>query len=163
MTFSYSRQIPPGGTGEITLKIKTDGEAGNKIIKKAIVYTNDPKNAIINLVLTGDVISPAIIAPKAARLIGLAGDTIQTDIKITPPANNKFDVTDVRAENGTHIRYELKKKKKSEAQFFILSVTNTKPDPGRYFDKITLTTTSTISPEIDIRVFGIIREKTEKH
>jgi len=43
----------------------------------------------------------------------------------------------------------------------MLHVSNIKPYAGRYFDKITLTTTSKISPELMIRVFGIIRDASE--
>ena len=159
MAVSYSRQIPPGGTGEVTLKVKTDGQAGNKMKHRATVYTDDPDNATIELIMTGEVISPADVNPKVARLVGQAGNPIQTDVIITPPAINIFDIIDVKAKDGTNIRFKLEKKAKSDPQQFILHITNLKPGPGRYFDKITLTTTSTISPKIDIRVFGIIREK----
>jgi len=95
LTVSYSREIPPGGTGEVTLKIKTDGKAGEKISKTATVYTDDPKNPKIDITLTGEVLSAAEIEPKAVRLIGKAGESIQTAVKITPPAINMFDITDV--------------------------------------------------------------------
>ena len=159
LTVSYSRQIPPGGTGEITLKVKTDGEAGKKINKHTTVYTNDPNKATFELTLTGEIISAADVNPKIARLVGPAGDAIQTDITITPPAINKFDITGMKAKDGTNIRFKMEKKVKSDPKHFILHISNIKPDPGRYFDKITLKTTSTLSPEISIRVFGIIREK----
>lgn len=97
--------------------------------------------------------------PKVARLVGRSGDKIQTDVTITPPAINKFDITGVSAKDGTNIRFKIEKKPKSDPQRFVLHISNIKPDPGRYFDKIILTTTSTVSPEITIRVFGIIREK----
>lgn len=159
LTVSYSRQIPPGGTGEITLKVKTEGKAGKKVKQHATVYTDDPNVATIELTLTGEVISAADVNPRVARLTGQAGDTIFTDVTITPPAINKFDITDVRAKDGTNISFKMEKKIKSDPKHFMLHISNIKPDPGRYFDKITLKTTSTISPEINIRVFGIIREK----
>jgi hypothetical protein len=65
----------------------------------------------------------------------------------------------VRAKDGTNINFKMEKKVKSAPKHFMLHISNIKPDPGRYFDKITLKTTSAISPEISIRVFGIIREK----
>jgi len=159
LTYSYSRQIPPGGTGEVTLKINTDGEAGHKVVKKAVVYTNDPENAIIDLILTGNVISPVDIEPKAARLIGIAGEKIQIDIKIMPPANNQFDITSFKAEDGQNIKVQLENIKAQGNPVFILRISNVNPNPGRYSDKIFLTTTSTLNPEITVRVFGIIREK----
>jgi hypothetical protein len=123
------------------------------------VYTDDPGKATIELTLTGEVISAADVNPKVARLVGQAGDAIQIDVTITPPAINKFDITDVKAKDGANIRFKMEKKTKPDPQRFILHISNIKPDPGRYFDKITLTTTSTLSPEISIRVFGIIRGK----
>ena len=145
----------------MTIKIKTDGKAGEKITQTATIYTDDPENSKIALTLTGDVIPPADINPQAARLMGKAGEKIQVDIKITPPKNNIFDITDVTAEEGKNIRFDLEKKMDKGNPTFILHVANVKPDPGRYFDKIILKTTSTVSPELQIRVFGIIRDAAE--
>lgn len=149
--------------GEVTVKVKTNGKAGEKILKKVTIYTDDPKNPKIDITLTGNVIPAADIEPKAARLMGNAGEKIQADIKITPPKNNMFDITEVKAEEGRNIRFQLEKMNKSGSRFFILHVSNIKPDASRYFDKITLKTTSTISPELTVRVFGIIRYPSEKH
>jgi hypothetical protein len=107
------------------------------------------------------VIPAADIDPKAARLMGSAGDTIQVDINITPAKDNLFDITEVTAKDGTNIRFELEKKTKKDNQAFILHVKNIKPEAGRYYDKILLKTTSAISPEFQIRVFGIIREASK--
>jgi hypothetical protein len=141
----------------VTLKIKTDGKAGEKVTQTATMYADDPKNARIELTLTGEVIPPAEINPQAARLMGKAGEKIQADVKITSHQNNIFDIRDVSAEDGKFIRFDLEKKTTNGIQTFILHVSNIKPDPGRYFDKIVLKTTSAISPELQIRVFGIIR------
>ena len=157
MAVSYSRQIPPGGTGEITLKIKTDGKAGQTIRHHATVYTDDPDHAAVELTLTGDVIPAADIHPIAARLIGSAGTPIQTDITITAPPPNPFDITGVEASDGKNIRVVLKKTPESGGLSYVLHITNQKKDPGRYTDMIRLTTTSAISPELVVRVYGIIR------
>jgi hypothetical protein len=145
----------------VTLKIKTDGKAGEKISQIATVYTDDPENAKIELTLTGDVMPPADVNPQAVRLMGKAGEKIQADVTITPPENNPFDITEAAAEEGRNMRFDLEKKADKGGQTFILHVTNLKPDAGRYFDKIVLKTTSAISPEIHVRVFGIIRGTSE--
>jgi len=98
------------------------------------------------------------VNPKVARLVGKAGELIQTDVTITPPSVNLFDITDIRVQEGKNIRFKMQTKIKSDPKQFVLHISNTKPDPGRYFDKIILKTNSVISPEINIRVFGIIRE-----
>ncbi len=127
----------------------------------AVVFSDDPENAKIELTLSGNVIAPADISPQAARLVGKAGENIQAVVHITPPKNNIFDITDAKAEDGKFIAFQLEKKEDKGAQTFILHVSNKKPDPGRYFDKIILKTTSPISPELNVRVFGIIRETSD--
>jgi hypothetical protein len=145
----------------VTLKIKTDGKAGEQVVQNATVYTNDPERPKIILTLIGDVIPAADIDPKAARLMGTAGGKIQADVTIVPPKDNLFEITDVEAEEGGNIRFHLEKMTDKVNRKFILHVENIKPDPGRYFDKIVLKTTSAISPELYIRVFGIIRDPAE--
>jgi hypothetical protein len=157
MAVSHARQIPPGGTGQITLKLKTDGKAGETIRHQATLYTDDPQNATIELTMTGKVIAAADIEPKAARLIGPAGSSVQTRIKITPPAANPFHITSQTAADGKNIAFQLQEKTEAGTAFFILGISNTRKAPGRYSDQITLTTTSTISPELVVRVYGIIR------
>ncbi|RJP46761.1 MAG: hypothetical protein C4548_02015 [Desulfobacteraceae bacterium] len=90
--------------------------------------------------------------------MGPAGASIGTEIKITPAAVNPFAVKSVTAEDGKHISFHIEKKSDAGGPHFILYVSNTRKDPGRYSDKIILATTSIISPEITVRVFGIIRE-----
>ena len=142
----------------MTLKIKTDSEAGNSVKKTATVYTNDPAHAAIALTLTGQVLSAADIKPIAARLLGQAGQQIQTKVTITPPELNPFDIVSATAEDGKNIRFQIEKKTDTGKRWFILLVINRKAETGRYFDKIILKTTSAISPELQVRVFGIIRD-----
>ncbi len=142
----------------MTLKIKTYGRAGEKITQTGTLYTNDPQRPKIAVTLSGDVIAAAHIDPKAARLVGRAGEPIRTKINITPPAINPFDITEAKAENGAHIKFYLEKNK-TKGGPFILHIENTRPDPGRYSDKIILKTTSPASPELQVRVFGIIRDQ----
>ncbi|MDA8404956.1 MAG: hypothetical protein M0Z56_12305 [Desulfobacteraceae bacterium] len=144
----------------MALKIKTNGEAGNRVKKTATVYTNDPAHATILLTLAGQVLFPADITPKAARLIGQAGQELKTEVTITPPEQNPFDIVSATAENGANIQFQIKKQHIAGKQSFILLVKNRKPDPGRYFDMIVLKSTSAVSPELHIRVYGIIREAT---
>ena len=144
--------------GEVTLRIKTDGQAGNFVKKTATVYTNDPTHATVALTMIGEVLSAADIKPISARLMGRAGQQIQTKVTITPPELNPFDIVSATAEDGTNIRFQIEKKTDADKRSFILLVINRKTETGRYFDKIILKTTSALSPELQVRVFGIIRD-----
>ena len=104
-------------------------------------------------------IAPADIEPVAARLIGPAGASIKTEIRITPASINPFDILHAAAEDGAHFRFSLEKNRQSEPPHFILRLHNIRTSPGRYADRIILKTTSPVSPELTVRVIGIIREK----
>ncbi|NOY70156.1 MAG: DUF1573 domain-containing protein [Deltaproteobacteria bacterium] len=151
--------MPPGKAGQVTLELKTDGDAGQKIKKSATVFTNDPENSKLRLTIEGEIVSAAKIMPKAARLMGHAGEKIAADITITPIEANPFDIVNALADKGKNYTYSLEKKPGApgDKAAYILHVSNKINHPGRYFDKIALHTTSKISPVIIIRVFGIIR------
>jgi hypothetical protein len=110
------------------------------------------------LALTGDILPPARLTPQTARLIGPAGTPLAAAITITPSPGNPFAITGAKVEHGGNIVFDLKKKPDAAEPHFILHITNTRKNPGRYSDKIILTTTSAMSPELTVRVFGIIRE-----
>ncbi|MEZ4549878.1 MAG: hypothetical protein R2874_05200 [Desulfobacterales bacterium] len=134
MAVSYARQLPPGGTGQITLKLKTDGKAGEIIRHQATLYTDDPENATILLTMTGKVVAPAEIDPKAARLIGPAGSPVHARVKITPVATNLFQITSMLPTGKTSLF--VWKKNQMPAPLFILDISNTRKDPGRYSDRL---------------------------
>ena len=106
-------------------------------------------------------IPPARLTPRTARLIGPAGAPLSAEISIIPSPGNPFSIIGAKAEKGENIAFHLGKND-ADPPRAILQVSNTKKDPGRYSDNIMLTTTSAISPEITVRVFGIIREPARK-
>ncbi len=90
--------------------------------------------------------------------MGPVGTPVRTGIKIIPAPGNPFTVTGAKVEDGGNIAFSLENKADADLPYFILEISNTRKDPGRYSDKIILTTTSAINPEVTVRVFGIIRE-----
>ncbi len=65
----YNREIPPGGTGRIPLKLRTSNLA--KFTKRVTVTTNDPRNASFKLSLTGTVKPYVTATPSRLRLSGV--------------------------------------------------------------------------------------------
>lgn len=59
-----------------------------------------------------------------------------------------------------YIRYKLKEAKRSERTEYVLTVANLKKEKGRYFETIKLKTDSKIRPEIRIRVYGNILDRS---
>ncbi len=65
----YDREIPPGGTGRIPLKLRTSNLT--KFTKRVTVTTNDPRSAAFKLSLTGTVKPYVTATPRRLRLSGV--------------------------------------------------------------------------------------------
>lgn len=52
-TASFTRRIPPGGVGSVSIKLRTRGYGGHGVYQTAHLYTNDPKNPLIALSMSG--------------------------------------------------------------------------------------------------------------
>lgn len=154
-TVSYSREIPPGGEGKISMKVNTRGYGGRKLTKAISVMTNDTTNPESVLTVSGNIVKFATITPPVVRLNGKAGTELKSDVKIIPEAQYPFSITRVRAQDGKNIRYELKESKSaSEKKEYLITVESVKKDAGSYHDLLIIETDSKIQPEIKINVMG---------
>lgn len=102
------------------------------------------------------------IRPKGSvRLIGHVGSEIRQTVTIIPEKKFQFKIIDATAKKGKNITYELAEQK-PDSNGYVLTVVNKKQEKGRYFDTISLKTTSKIRPQIHIRVYGDVRVKKEQ-
>lgn len=67
-----------------------------------------------------------------------------------------FKIAQITAKENKYIRFEIREKDENTPGYYELIVENTKMDPGRYFDVITLWTDT--SRKFYIRVFGNISQ-----
>jgi len=93
-------------------------------------------------------------------LTGKAGQTIKETVTLSPSPADPFTITEIRAEKGDHIRYEVLEIKQPDRLKYQLTIFNTKREPGWYIDKIFVKTTSRVTPEFKISVMGVIRGGT---
>jgi hypothetical protein len=107
--------------------------------------------------ISGSVEKFAEIQPKGlVRLSGNVGKSVKKTITIIPDKKYPFKITDIKALKGENIKFEFKETESDQTRYLII-VENIKPEQGRYFDTLTLKTTSDIRPEISLRIFGDIR------
>ena len=69
----YDKTIKPGGTGKITAVVDTTNFKG-PIAKSVKVFTNDPINPRVNLVIKANVKTHVEIEPGYARFIAVHGE-----------------------------------------------------------------------------------------
>ncbi len=154
-TVSYSKKIPPGGEGKITMKVNTRGYGGRKLTKNIIVMTNDPLAPKSTLTVSGKIEKFVTITPPVLRLTGKIGDELKSIVKIIPESKYPFSITGIRARNGENIKYELKENRSaSGGKEYTVTVENLKKDAGAYYDVLILKTDSKIQPEIKINVMA---------
>ncbi len=127
--------------------------------KTAGVYTNDKSRPRQDLVISGPVEKFATVRPQHVSLRGYAGDTIKTKVTIVPEKKYPFKILDARAKNGENINIVLAEVKKSGGQAWELKVENLRKKTGRFYDTIILTTDSKVRPQLNVRVYGYLRER----
>jgi hypothetical protein len=131
------------------------------LLKSATVYTNDKKNPQLKLLITGEVEKFVTIRPKQVRLNGVAGQEIKRRVAIIPAPKYPFKIIRARARNGKDIFFQLSEEKSENGEKYALTVENKRKLKGNYFDIITLETDSKIRPELQIRVYGRLRQPAE--
>ena len=130
--------------------------------KSAQAYTNDPHQPQITLTMKGPVKTFATVRPSQVRLFGEAGAELKETVVITPQKEFPFKIVGAKAQIGRDIRYEVGERPGEQGKAFLLTVFNTRDRAGRYFDTIRLETDSPLKPQIDVRVYGRIREAGDK-
>jgi len=98
------------------------------------------------------------LSATVIRLTGNAGQEISKTITIAPTPGNPFKIKNVKAEKGMYFRHELVEKKQPDGVSYDLTVHNLKKEKGSYIDKLFIQTDSAISPVLEIRVMGFIRD-----
>ncbi|MCK7508424.1 MAG: hypothetical protein MZV70_33140 [Desulfobacterales bacterium] len=75
-----------------------------------VVHTNDPRNAVMELMVSGTVEIFADIRPKHVKLTGKVGEPVAAVVEIVPRPDRPFKIKNVRAMKGRDIRFSLANK-----------------------------------------------------
>ena len=128
--------------------------------KTASVTTNDKVHPQQDLVISGQVENFATIRPQNVSLRGQAGDAITDTVTIVPEKKYPFKILEAKAQSGKNISIQLNEIKNSNGgATYQLKIENTSQTSGRYYDTVILKTDSEIKPELDVKVYGYLRER----
>lgn len=154
-TVSYSKEIPPGKEGKISMKVNTRGYGGRKLTKTIAVITNDSVTPQSLLTVSGNIEKFVTITPSVLRLNGKIGEEFKSVVKIIPEGKYPFSIIKISAQSGENIKYGLKEEKSdSGGKEYSVTVENVKKDSGSYYDVLILETDSKIQPEIKINLMA---------
>jgi hypothetical protein len=154
----YDRTIPPGGEGDITLKVHTKNYQGN-LHKSARVSTNDPKTPTLTIGLKGKIWAPIFVKPQYARLFGISGEDVETTIHIH--ANKKEPLKLELASVSVPDKVETRLETLEENKIYGLKIRNKVDGEARYNGHIKLTTNYPEKPELVVRISANVRPAVE--
>ena len=152
----YDGVIPPGGTGEITLKIDTSRIRG-KFQKKAIVWSNDPDRRSIALYLTGEVKPHISIEPGGyVSFWGVKGQVASAHLDIVN--NNKRPLKIVGIDNDLPERIRFHLKEIRAGYIFRIVIEDISETAGECTGHLIIGTDNRQKPELIIIINGQISE-----
>ena len=148
----YDKEVPPGGSGKISLTINTKGLKG-KNLKAVVVNTNDLKLPTLRLQLALEIVAPIQVDPPSVQFDALQDDVKQQRVVIiVNNTDTPLELTDIKHE-GAKLDTELKALKPGKE--FELTVTAVPPFDSEYLDGvITLGTNLPKMPRLTITAKG---------
>jgi hypothetical protein len=121
------------------------------------IQTNDPNRPWIEVAVTGMVEKFAEIRPERVRLAGPAGSPLVAEVEIIPRKDLPFSIAEIKAKNGTFIKYALTEQCAEGKSRCVIRVENTRSEKGFYADALYIRTDSKLRPTLPIYITGTIQ------
>lgn len=152
----YSREIPPGGVGRISIVVLTDSRGGDTVAGTVTAETSDPERPRIEVALEIEIREFARIDPYRIWLAGRVGEPIVATCDVTANADHPFDITGIKTRKGVWFDLAYARVEGADPAAWRITLTNTRTKPGPYQDILFVQTDHPERPEFKIRVEGRI-------
>ncbi len=154
----YDDTIPPGGSGKITLKIKTLGKEG-KASRHAVVFSNDPENPRKRIQVNLRVTPLISVNPSRVFFNGFAEEQLQKEIIIH--ANTKDPICLELEKQTLPEKVTCTLSALEHSRSYKLVVKNLLKNAGTYRGRIIFKTGCARKPYMVVPVFGRIKDVLE--
>lgn len=160
----FDREIPPGASGKVRAEVDTSSFSG-PISKAVLVFSNDPVNPQVNLVVKADVRSFVEVMPRALILFKnlMSGEPATEKVTLVSADNTDFQVVGTDAGGGPYqISYrelpeaERIAERKGSQWEVVITVPASAPE-GMLNHKVLVKTTHPKAAEVPISVTGAVR------
>ena len=152
--------MQPGQTGQIEAVVKTEGALG-RIEKHITVRSNDPRQPELSLSVIA-LVEPEFTLSERMIYFGSVpkGKEVVREIVISIPADKTAKVVSAQS-SDKYVAVKLEPVAGSNGKSFKLIATQkADADEGYHYGVLSLKTTSTYTPEINIPVRGMILKPT---
>lgn len=129
-------------------------------MKTAEVLTNDPREPVAQLSVSGRVERFATISPPLVNLRGAVGEALRQTVRIIPEEKYPFRILSAQPRDGRSLRVRLAEASEGARRAYSLEVENTRSEPGAFNDTVVLRTDSPVKPQLEVRVYVALRPST---
>ncbi len=151
----WTKIVPPGGTGKITLKVDTARFKG-PISKTATVQTNDPELSSFRLTVNATVTTYIDVTPSETVMFRhYRGEEKREEITLHSNEKGEFKITEVKV-TGDGIKHALARSADAPSDYKLTVWLDPSVPVGPVTGGLTLLTNSTKEPEVAIRVSGTV-------
>lgn len=156
------KRIPPGQSGQISVKLNTHGLSG-RLIKEVGVVTNDPQKPEVRLRLQ-TIVRPEIVVSERSVYFGVVPKDkgAKREVTLTVPSDRDILILDA-ASTDQNVTVEMKTVPDTAGRMVRL-ILSLKPaaEEGYHFGNIVIKTTSHLNPQLFIPVRGFIKVEEKK-
>jgi hypothetical protein len=154
----FDRVIPPGGKGTVTITVDTFRIRG-EFRKKAVLWSNDPRQSRSVVYLEGEVIPRISLEPGGyVSLAGVLGRVPLEHLDIINRQEESVRILDITTDVEGRIRWEVDAVEPGYT--YRLTVEDTSTMPGEYSGHLYIRTDAPKKPELVVIVNGRIRKKS---
>jgi hypothetical protein len=145
-----AKRIPPGKSGQIEVKIKTEDYVGD-IEKQVRVKTNDPQNSEVTLIVKA-IVEQEVQISESGIFFGSArkGKEVRKDIILTVPAGKPIEILGAESRDSA-VAVKIEPVSGSGGKNWKLTaIQKADAKTGFHYGKILVKTNSRLSPIITI-------------
>jgi hypothetical protein len=156
-----AKRVRPGKSGEIEVTVRTEGVT--TVSKSVNVTTNDPRQPLITLTVTG-VVQPEFDLSERAIYFGSVprGTEASKEVIITLPSGKSVTLLSATS-TDPNVAVRLEPVPDSEGRKVkLVAVQKAGAKDGYHFGMIVIKTTSALSPELRISVRGMVTGSQSK-
>ena len=155
-----AKQIAPGQTGEIEISIKTEGQTA--LHKTVSVTSNDPRQPQLQLAITA-VVEPEFLLSERSIYFGSVprGKGAAKELEITLPPGKQVKLLTAESTDAA-VTVKLEPVANSGGRKFKLTaVQKADAKDGYHFGMVSIKTTSSLTPQLNIPVRGMVTPPPE--
>ncbi len=155
---SYSREIPPGKVGVISIVLLTDRRGGKEIKGVVHAVTNRKTNPELNIHISCPVKKFADISVYKIMLDGPCHQVIEGSSIVIPSEEYPFTITGIKAKKGIDIEYSYQHVVQEGKKGYRVTARSIREKGGPIRDTLYIQTDNPARPEFIIRVEGKISD-----